>query len=123
MLLCRKAVSLRGHVVWWITSILGVVFADGCARLDLLGGTGAAACAHEVETLGLLHVLKVEGARVGRADLLDGLAVLLLQLLQRDPLLLRRAQALVRVHRQRGRGQVAHVDRHHASLAVFLLEL
>jgi hypothetical protein len=41
------------------------ILADGGARLDLLlGGTGATASSHIVETLRFLHVLKVEGARV-----------------------------------------------------------
>lgn len=80
---------MRQHILCLqIQNSIGPVLSNGSSRLDLLRWTCTTTSSHVVETLGFLHILKIQSAWIGRADLFDSLTVFLLELFQSHSFLL-----------------------------------
>ena len=81
-------VLIDSHAASWVLS----VFTNWCTRLYLLRRTSTAPRPYIVETICLLHVLKIDRVGVWRADLFNRLVVFFFKFLKWDAFLLRCTQ-------------------------------
>lgn len=93
-------VYLHSHCSTWILTVCSILPNRG-PWLNLLRGTGSTPCSHIMKTVGFLHVLKIQSARIWRAYLLYCLAVLLFKFLKGDPFLLRGTQVFIPIYHGR----------------------